>query len=294
MVAEPVLPRNAKSPLAETRRTQRAEKRIREALKETQRFTLQLWSEVPVNEYTVNRRRYEYLIDVSRLADIIRQIKAKLRETLGTAVTDESVQGYEVGTANAVTNLQGLTQDYQRNISSVLASSPYQTRVAFVRARVFEQMQGFEDQTGADLNRVLSQAVEDGQNPLQTARTIRDRFDVAQSRAERIARTEITGAQRRAVWDENQDAEERLGIRTRLMHLSALLPTSRSWHIARHGDIFTTDEVREWYSVASNSIQCRCSQVGVLVDENGNLLNDRAQQKALQTKERLGYGGIDS
>lgn len=292
-MAEPQLPRNAKSPLAETRRTQRAEKRIREALKETQRFTIALWKDVPVNEYTVNQRRYEYLIDVSRLQEIIRQIRQKLRQELGTAVSDEAVQGYEVGTSDAVTNLQGLTDDYQRNIASVLASQPYQSRVAFVRSRVFELMQGFEDNTGADLSRVLSQAIEDGQNPLQTARVIRDRFDVAQSRAERIARTEITGAQRRGRWDEAQSAQEQLGIQTRLMHLSALLPTSRSWHIARHGQVFTIDEVREWYTEASNAISCRCSQVEVLVDENGNLRNERAQQKALATKQRLGYGNIN-
>lgn len=288
-MAEPQLPRNAKSPLAETRRLQRADRRIREALKETERFTLDIWSEVPVNEYTVNNRRYEYLIDVSRLQEIIRQIQNRLAQALGTAVVDESVQSYEVGTSNSVTNLQGLTQDYQRTIAQVLASQPYQTRVAFVRARVFELMRGFQGETGADLGRVLSQAVEDGQNPMQTARTIRARFEVAQSRAERIARTEITGAQRRARFDEAQDAQERLGIRTRLMHLSALLPTSRSWHIARHGDIFTVDEVREWYAEASNAINCRCAQVEVLVDENGNLLNERAQQKALATKKRLGY-----
>lgn len=293
-MAEPILPRNAKSPLAETRRTQRAERRIREAIKETERFTKQLWADVPVNEYTVNQRRYEYLIDVSRLQEIIRQIRQKLRQALGTAVVDESVQGYEVGTSNSVTNLQGLTNDYQRTIVTVLSSSPYQSRVAFVRARVFEQMDKFEGETGADLGRVLSQAVEDGQNPIQTARVIADRFDVAQSRAERIARTEITGAQRRGTWDETQDAQERLGINTRLMHLSALLPTSRSWHIARHGEVFTIDEVRQWYTEASNAINCRCSQVSVLVDENGNLLNERAQQKALATKKRLGYGNVNS
>lgn len=293
-MAEPILPRNAKSPLAETRRTQRSERRIREALKETERFTKQLWSEVPVNEFTINRRRYEYLIDVSRLQEIIRQIRLKLREALGGAVVDESVQAYEVGTSNAVTNLQGLSDDYQRTIASVLSSSPYQTRVAFVRARVFEQMQGFEGDTGTDLNRVLSQAVEDGQNPLQTAKVISERFDVAKSRAERIARTEITGAQRRGRFDEAQSAQEDLGIRTKLMHLSALLPTSRSWHIARHGEVFTIDEVREWYTEASNAINCRCSQVEVLVDEEGNLRNDRAQKKALATKERLGFGSVTS
>lgn len=292
-MGEPVLSRSAKSPLAETRRVKKAERRIRKALRTTRDWLIEEWKSVPVNSFTVNQRRYEYLIDLSRLQDIIREIRRRLGIELGDAVVDESVMAYEVGTGDAITNLSGLTEDYKRTVAGVIASQPYQTRVAFVRARVFEQMQGFEGDTATDLGRVLGLAIENGENPLQTARTIKERFSVAQSRAERIARTEITGAQRRARWDEDQDAEERLGIRTRQMHLSALLPTSRLNHIARHGQIFTVDEVREWYSIAANAINCRCVQVSVLVDENGELLNERARKKALSTKQRLGFGGVN-
>jgi len=103
---------------------------------------------------------------------------------------------------------------------------------------------------------VLSTGIENGQNPIEVARTIRDRFDVSRSRAERIARTEITGALRRARWDEAEDARISIGIRTLEMHLSALSPTTRASHAARHSRLFTVQEVREWYTQDGNSINC--------------------------------------
>ena len=129
-------------------------------------------------------------------------------------------------------------------------------------------MDSFNGDTATELGRVLSQGVEDGLNPRDVAKGIRKRFGISERRAETIARTEITGALRRAARDENQDAQERLGIRTAMLWYSALLPTTRQSHASKHGRTFSAQEVAEFYSQGAESINCRCSQQSVLLDEN--------------------------
>lgn len=63
---------------------------------------------------------------------------------------------------------------------------------------------------------------------------------------------------------------QRLGIKHRFMHMSALSPSTRDSHAARSGELFTADEVRDWLAKDDNSTGCKCSFVLVLVDDAGN------------------------
>ncbi len=203
----------------------------------------------------VNADVYDYNVSLFTLQMITSELKNRLGGT-SEPVVNRTVSGYEVGTAQEIASLAAMTSEYTRTITQVLTSDPWQRRVALVRARVFEQMDGFVGETAADLSRVLMQGIENGQNPLIVAKDIKARFDVSKGRAERIARTEITGALRRAHWDEADSAREQLGIRTLEMHLSALSPTTRESHARRHGRLYTTQEVREWYTQDGNGINC--------------------------------------
>ncbi len=292
---EPTLPRNAKSPLGETKRVKRAVSKLNRGIRSTRDWMLERIGQIPNNvvgttntaDMHGNRNIYEYLIDANALRQILSEARQRLESnTLGT-VQDEAENAYTVGTANEAANLSGMTEDYTRTINQIVASQPFQSRVAFIRSRVFEEMEGFYGQTAADLSRTLGDALDQGLAPTRVAQQIKDRFGVSMSRAERIARTEINQAQRRGGWDEAQDAEERLGIRTKEMHLSALSPTSRSAHIARHGRLYTREEVRAWYGRDANGINCKCSQVSVQVDADGNPLTTKAIDRARQTKDNF-------
>lgn len=228
--------------------------------------------EVAVNDarYQVNKKAYEYLIDVAELQRIIRELQRRTGETPSAAVVQAVREAYQEGTGLAVEALRGLTDEYNRELVQVLTSQPWLRRMALVEARVFEEMEGFAGDTGRDLSRVLSQAVEIGQSPMQLKKTIRERFGVSDSRAERIARSEVTQAYRRGRLDEAEDARDRLDIRTMMVHMSALAPTTRDSHRRRHGNLYTPQEARDWWSRDANSINCRCSVTEVLVDEDGN------------------------
>lgn len=261
-------------------------------LKRVREWTIERFEQIPrerieVNALHINQEYYDYLIDVAQLEAIVAEIRTRLEQEVPAEQTVSAVTAaYEAGTAAAVVNLAAISDDYTREITQVIQSDPYQRRVALMQSRVFEEMRGFQEDTARDLGRVLSQAVENGESPLETTEIIKQRFGVSRSRAERIARTEITGALRRARIDEDRDANQRLGVRTKMLHLSALSPTTRASHAARHGNLYEAQEVSEWLSEGANSINCECNFISVAVDENGEPLTPGVVEKVRREKRQ--------
>jgi SPP1 gp7 family putative phage head morphogenesis protein len=279
----PILPRNKKNPSNTGRILRRTDKVIKQRLLQAQRLVLARFNSIPfriVDAETgavVNREiRYIYELDANLIAQtsefiesIIEQFILENRSPdyfLNQAIED----AYQLGTGEAVINLGGISDDYNRSIVQVLSSPAYRSRLQFIQARSFETMVGFAGDTRADLARVLGEGMASGQSPRVIAKSVRQRFGVAKSRAERIARTEVNMAHRRAKWEESDSARDDLGVFTRELHLSALLPTTRRTHAARHGTLHTTTDQEEWYQKDGNAINCLCSTIEVLTDKSGS------------------------
>lgn len=261
MAGSPILPRSKLTPVGGAHLIKKAVDAVDDALDEIEVWLIDRWAMVPVNQVVVNRYyvnayRYEYQISIYDLQAIVDEMLVKLGIIPQDYFVDQVRAAYQQGTTLAVTNLANISDDYTRSITSVLTSEPYYRRVALVAARTFEEMKGFQGDLGVELSRVLREAVQDGINPREVAETIKGRFDVSHSRAMRIAQTEITGALRRANWDETQDAQEKLGLNTALLWISALKPTTRYWHAIRHGETYTVQQVREFYAQGANAINC--------------------------------------
>lgn len=292
----PIVPRSITNPVGGADRTRRVINAINESLAGVQDWLINRFEQIPVEQIIVNRLwvnsyRYEYQISVTQLEMLVNDLLIELGLLPNDYVVREVIGAYEQGTGLAVENLANISEDYTRTITQVLMSDPWLRRSALVGSRVFEEMKGFEGDTGVDLARVLRQAVQDGLNPRDVVDTIKQRFGVAESRAKRIATTEISGALRRGRWDEAQDAETRLGIKLRMMWVSALRPTTRLWHASRHGLLYTIQEVREFYAVNGNAIFCGCTQIETLVDKDGKPVVTRAQDRLLKQKKE--YFGED-
>jgi hypothetical protein len=284
-MAEPIVPRSLTNPVGQTDRINRTVSRVFTALDQAERWLLSRFKDIPVKEFQVNTTRYEYQISVADLEQIVREIAIQLGIVPDDYVVQEVVKAYEQGTDKAVTNLTGLTDAYTRNITQVLLSEPYQRRVALVSARVFEEMQGFQGETGRRLGRILRQAVQDGRPPLTVAEEIEKEFGIARNRAETIARTEITGALRRGRLDEADDADERLGIKTGVLWISALKPTTRLWHAKRHALVYTRQEVREFYAVNGNAINCYCGITEILLGADGKPVSQKSILRLKKQKD---------
>lgn len=280
MAGNPIKPRDEDNPVGQSQKIRRARGAWRKHIRPIRKWMLEEFAAIPVRQIESNSgrfvvNRYEFQVSPSRLEQFISDLFRRLQdEKLNRAFWEQIRLSYERGTGDEVINLQTISEGaYERTVLGVIRGTPWQQRVALIQARVFEEMRGFEEDTGLQLARVLRNGVENGLAPKEIARDIRKRFDVSQTRANRIARTEVTQAYRRARWDEDADANERLGISTGLLWFSALSETTRHWHASRHGEVYTQDAVREFYSDGANAINCKCSQASVLLDENGEPRN---------------------
>lgn len=280
MAEQPLLPRSRMNPVGQTRLYRKTIKRVKKRLSKVRDWLLRELESIPVREVevnvsldpdiVVNSRIYEYLINPDELDRVTDQILEEIGEMPARTMTEAAASAYEIGTGMAVENLRRISDDYNRDLVQVMGSDPYRRRAALIRSRVFEEMVGFTGDTRTELARVLREGIENGFNPREVAKHIRRRTGVSKTRAERIARTEIGQAQRRARLDEAQDAQQSLGLQTKMLWLSALSPTTRDTHARRHGKLYTAQEVREFYSRDANAINCKCAQTEVLVDDEGN------------------------
>lgn len=187
------------------------------------------------------------------------------------------------GTAQTFANLSQQSATYladRQSLQSLLMSEPYQRRMMLVYTRVFEEMKWLSAEVKRNMARVLTEGIGRGLHPSVVAKNLTAQAGIEKRRANRIARTELTTALRRARWDEADEATRDLGLNIRLLHYSALSPTTRQSHAIRHAHLYMTEEVRRWYAIGANAINCKCSQVEVLVDAKGNPLNSKIIEMA--------------
>lgn len=240
--------------------------------------------------------RYTFQLDQNLLSSLLQNAASLADEILLEGgrydmwlYEDYIKQAYRRGTAQEFYNMGQQSpgyKAYRQSLQDLYATDAYQNRLVLIRARAFEEMQGLSNTVKADLARTLTDGLGRGLNPAEIARNIQTQTGIETKRANRIARTEITTALRRARWDEADAAEDDLGLDNRLLHLSALSPTTRQTHANRHGHVYTRDEVREWYTLDANAINCKCSQTAILVDKDGNPLNPSVIQTAREQAKR--------
>ncbi|WP_416366598.1 phage minor head protein [Rouxiella badensis] len=251
--------------------------------------------EGPATLYQVNIGKYIYDMTARKLANLLQSVQTILDNWLLEGgeqnvwamgyVQDE----YERGTHLAVSNLSVQSSIYEQQVSLAdrLSSPAIQNQIASAQVATYSDWKGISDKARADLANVITDSVARGINPRETAAIVSKRLDVSMSAAKNIAQTEQVGALRDAQRTETVWARDSLGINTKMLHLSALKPTSRSWHVARHGHTYTPEEVEAWYAEDGNRYHCYCSQIPVVLDDDGNIVNQGMVEKL--TKERLAW-----
>lgn len=247
--------------------------------------------------YWTNAGEYSYELDGAALARLLARIQFILDAWLVEGGpehiwTSEFIGAeYARGTQAAFTSLSKQSEEYARQtvLSELLYSPEYQRRIGIAYAQSYSDWKGISDKARIDLANVLSDAVARGINPRATMKIISHRLDVSMSAAFNMAQTEQVGAYRHAIWDETEDTQRRLGMRTALLWLSALKATTRTWHAGRHGKTFTIEEVKAFYAKDGNRYHCYCSQQPVLVDAQGKPLNSALVERL--TKERKEWLG---
>ncbi len=249
--------------------------------------------------YRVNAGTYIYDMTAAQLADLFQIVQAILDGSLldgGSQnlwalgyVTAE----YERGTLNAFTNLSVQSPAYasQTTLPQLLSSPAYQNQIAAAYVSTYSDWKGISDTARADLANVIADSIGRGVNPRETAQIVSKRLDVSMAKAKNIAQTEQVGALREAQWNETEWTQERLGLNTAILWISALKPTTRASHAARHGKTFSPQEVRDFYSRDGNRYHCYCGNIPCLLNDEGSLFNNGLADKLAQ--KRRGWLVID-
>ncbi|MCU2290051.1 phage head morphogenesis protein [Enterobacter hormaechei subsp. steigerwaltii] len=249
--------------------------------------------------YQVNAGKFIYDMTAAELADLLQVVQSILDDELleggsqNLWAMDYVIAEYDRGTLNAFTNLSVQSQVYasQTTLQQLLSSPGYLNQIAAARLTTFSDWKVISDTARGDLANIITDAVARGVSPRDTAQVISKRLDVSMSKAKTIAQTEQVGALRQAQRNEVDWAKERLGLNTAILWISALKPTTRATHGARHGKTYTTDEVAEFYSKDGNSYNCYCANIPCLLDDEGKLYNEGLAEKL--SKERSNWKSTD-
>ncbi|MDU2018766.1 MAG: phage minor head protein [Leclercia adecarboxylata] len=244
--------------------------------------------------YQVNAGKFIYEMTPQELAELLEAVQGILDDYLldggenNQWAMDYVVAETQRGTLEAFNNLSQQSQVYasQTTLQQLLSSPGYQNQIASARLTTFSDWKAISDAARADLTGIITDAVARGVNPRETASVISKRLDISMSRAKNIAQTEQVGALRQAQWNETDWAAERLGLNTGLLWLSALKPSTRAWHASRHGKVYTTEEVRDFYAENGNRYNCYCSQIPVLLNDDGSIFNQGLADKLAKERKQ--------
>lgn len=244
--------------------------------------------------YQVNAGKFVYDMTAAELADLLQVVQSILDDELleggsqNLWAMDYVIAEYDRGTLSAFTNLSVQSPVYasQTTLQQLLSSPAYQNQIASAYISTYSDWKGISDTARADLANVIADSIGRGINPVETASIVSKRLDVSMVKAKVIAQTEQVGALRQAQWNETDWAADRLGLNTGLMWLSALKPTTRLWHASRHGKVYTTEEVRDFYAENGNRYNCYCSQIPVLLNDDGSIFNKGLAEKLANERKQ--------
>ena len=243
--------------------------------------------------YQVNAGTYIYDMTAAQLADLLQVVQAILDGTLLDGGSQNLwalgyvAAEYERGTLNAFTNLSVQSPAYasQTTLPQLLSSPAYQNQIAAAYVSTYSDWKGISDTARADLANVIADSIGRGVNPRETAQIVSKRLDVSMAKAKNIAQTEQVGALREAQWNETEWTQERLGLKTAILWISALKPTTRASHAARHGKTFSPQEVRDFYSRDGNRYHCYCGNIPCLLNDDGSLFNNGLADKLAKERQ---------
>ena len=260
----------------------------------------------------VNRTGYQYQLDPLLMSQINSYIEALLNEIIygnaqgewsaGWWANSYSSGAYQRAAEQVITQTQllaadaGVTQElpslqYLR-AEAVVMEPGFQRRLGSVYARLFEDMKGFTADDKRNMAGIITRGMAAGQSPRVIAREMEKKGLEQDWRCLRIASTEVNQAYRQGSWDETDAVNDEVfgdsDYVMKVMHMSALLATTRRDHAARHGTICTPAEEREWFATKASGgqINCKCSTIDILVNrKTGKPMNTKLRDILLAQKK---------
>ena len=150
---------------------------------------------------------------------------------------------------------------------NLLRSEAYRAGLEEVYVRNFLVIKGLSDSVATQIVGVINNGIDAKLSISDIAKKINERFAVSKVSSLRIAQTETNRAFNDGKINMGELAEQETGIKTAVRHISALLPTTRPHHAARHRKIYSRAAQQSWWAEGVNRINCRCTIESVLVNK---------------------------
>jgi hypothetical protein len=278
--------RSKKDPTNQAGNRRKANRDNNNRLKKAQKRILALWSVVPVKRRTIkdietNASFYDYengidYLEIQRILDQEFNTESALMP-FAWYFNDYDEQAFRSGIFQENNLIWVILGEAGLITNEAIITSPfYIAALSTLQANDYRLIQNLSRTTSNQVYQVIQDGIDAGLSRKAISKQITRRFRVAKTSSERIVLTEINRAYNNARLDLAQfyiDDGQPLAI----LHISALLTTTRSWHAARHGHAFTPEAQRQWWDSNSNRINCYCSTRSAKTDKNGRIENQDAQ-----------------
>src|SRR5690606_9273661 len=194
----PILPARPSDPTATDRQERGAMNRFAKVMRECTRAYKSALKRIPTREIVVNRTVYEFQLDPVLLARLLAEAEKVVDNLIigdNWFFSEYIKPAADKGVAQS---RQNMAKQARIPIEELRRSRAHGLRMTLVEARIFEEMKGLSAEVKADMARVLTDGMGRGLNPLDIARNLTQQTGIEINRANRIARTEISTALRRA------------------------------------------------------------------------------------------------
>lgn len=298
-IRNPIVPKSRTNPTGSDRLLSRADKEIKARYKRIGARVLAYFDSIPWLAFNADGA---YQFPASRM-DELRQVLAEITyselvdgQPLTFWFAEYDRDAAQLGLAQSSANLAAISTTYaaSRPLVAAMSSAPYQNRVAMAMHRSYTHFTGLSDAMQADLAQTIAQAIANGDNPRVAKAAIMERLGVSESRARLYAQSDITMTLRETTMGEGDDVAEALGIEIKYLWVSALLPTTRKNHASRHGRLYTSDEIKEFYSKNGERFNCHCSCVATLIKDGVPQLTQKLKATMVAEKQQWEKTAVDA
>jgi len=161
----------------------------------------------------------------------------------------------------------------------IVFSEFYRTELNKAYVSNFTSIKTLSNNTASQVIQRINAGISSGLTPTAIGNDIAERFDVSKASAKRIAETEVNKAYNDAKLNATGIMAEETGLRAAVIHISALTPTTRRHHAARHGNAYTVVDQTQWWDSGANRINCKCTTRSILLDRRGNVVQSELQDE---------------
>lgn len=165
--------------------------------------------------------------------------------------------------------------------SAIFLSPTYLENLRATVFRNYPLFKSLSETTSKQVFQVIQDGINSGLSKSATRRKILERYEVSKSSAKRIVDTEVNRAYNNARIDLVKTYRDN-GAPLAVQHISALLPTTRDEHAARHGLAYTPEQQMRWWDSGTNRINCHCRANSIVINRDGTVRDKTAQDKVIK------------